>query len=163
MTLSAPWLRFDFAPGPAGPGMLPLVLAEPVQVLEAWTPAEVLPALRAVQAEADAGRWAAGFVAYEAAPAFDAAMSVRHPGPDPTVPLLCFGVFPAAQPAGGAAEEPSEGEPEPLTGWTSSTARADYDEAIGRIRLAIARGDTYQVNHTLRLHGPWPATDRAGD
>ena len=158
MTVPAPWLRFDFAPGPVG---RPLVFAEPLRVVEAWTLEAVVPALRSVQAEADAGRWAAGFVAYEAAPAFDPAMTVVPRGPDESLPLLWFGVFDGPRPVGD--EPPGTGADQPLPGWTASTSPDEYDRAIAEIRAAIARGDSYQVNHTLRLTGPWPATDRPGD
>jgi para-aminobenzoate synthetase/4-amino-4-deoxychorismate lyase len=35
--------------------------------------------------------------------------------------------------------------------WQPSIDRARYDDAVARIREHIAAGDTYQVNHTLRL------------
>ena len=35
--------------------------------------------------------------------------------------------------------------------WTPATGRDRYDRALARIREHIASGDTYQVNHTLRL------------
>ena len=39
----------------------------------------------------------------------------------------------------------------PAGAWRPSVERAAYDAAIARIREHIAAGDTYQVNHTLRL------------
>lgn len=162
MTVPGPWLRLDFAP----PGFTaPLVFRDPEEVVSAWSVEEVGPALAAVQVATDAGLWAAGFVAYEAAPAFDPAMAVR-PSPG-GLPLVWFGLF--------AAPEPTSDDPDwnvaaeagtgvgPLPAWSPSTSRARYDAAIAEIRAAIARGDTYQVNHTLRLRGPWPARTRAED
>ncbi|HEU0257560.1 MAG TPA: hypothetical protein VFQ96_06955, partial [Microbacteriaceae bacterium] len=44
------------------------------EVVAAYETAEVLPALARVDAASRAGRWAYGFVAYDAAPAFDGAL-----------------------------------------------------------------------------------------
>ena len=69
---------------------------------------EIMPALRHIQARVAAGRYAAGCIAYEAAAAFDPALTVR--APDPGLPLLWFGLYrrreavpPAAPPAAGPA------------------------------------------------------------
>jgi len=72
-------------------GWGPLAFGRPRAVVEARAADDVLPALRRVEAEALAGRWAVGYVAYEAAPALDAALRVR-PG---TGPLLWFGIHDA--------------------------------------------------------------------
>ena len=48
--------------------------------------------------------------------------------------------------------EPQDGAPRDRTdAWRPSVDRDSYDAAIARIREHIAAGDTYQVNHTLRL------------
>ena len=66
------------------------VFADPLEIVVAHTLDEVRPALQRIDAARLAGQYAAGFVSYEAAPAFDAACRTRHPGP---LPLLCFGIF----------------------------------------------------------------------
>ena len=56
----------------------------------------VLDAVRDVEKAVAGGMWAAGFVAYEAAPAFDDALSVRRrpiDGPFSGLPLVWFGLF----------------------------------------------------------------------
>ena len=53
----------------------------PREVIVAHTMGEVRPALERVARNAAEGRWAAGYVAYDAAPAFDAALRVAGRAP----------------------------------------------------------------------------------
>jgi len=131
-----PFLRFDFP--------RPLCFGKPIRVIEARSLAEVRPALRDVQAAADAGCYAAGYVAYEAAPAFDPALQVAE-SPS-SLPLLWFGVF--SEP--WEQEEQTSGEYR-LSEWEADSDIGRYGEAIDDIRAAIADGEVYQVNHTFRL------------
>ena len=48
-----------------------------VRTIEAHTIDEVVPALQEVEQAAHDGLWSAGYIAYEAAPAFDDALQVR--------------------------------------------------------------------------------------
>ena len=48
-------------------GWGPLAFGPPREVIEARTLADVVPAIRAAEAAARAGRWVVGYVAYEAA------------------------------------------------------------------------------------------------
>jgi para-aminobenzoate synthetase/4-amino-4-deoxychorismate lyase len=142
VTVGAGTVLLDF-PGPQGA----LAFAAPRRVISARSLAEVGPALAAVEEEAAAGGWAAGYVAYEAGPAFDPALHARPPGPGP---LVWFGVY----------DRPQRGRPAPrgeatLGPLAPDEGAADYAAAIARIREAIARGDVYQVNHTFRLRGPF--------
>jgi para-aminobenzoate synthetase/4-amino-4-deoxychorismate lyase len=128
-------------------------LVEPAGVLEATSPTEVPGVLEAAEAAAARGLWVAGFVAYEAAPGLDRALRVRPRdgvGPDAAVPLAWFGMFEGRQET-VLPDPPEETEPA-AAAWTPSVDRGAYDAAIARIREHIAAGDTYQVNHTLRLH-----------
>ena len=125
---------------------------EPVAVLEARRPEEVPGVLDAAEAAARRGLWAAGFVAYEAAPGVNPDLEVRsRSGGEPfgELPLAWFGLFDRREDA-RALEPPAEA---PAAGgaWQPSVSREAYDEAIGQIRERIAAGDTYQVNHTIRL------------
>jgi para-aminobenzoate synthetase/4-amino-4-deoxychorismate lyase len=126
-----------------------LHFSNPVRVIAAETVEDVLPALRRVVAGVETeGLHAAGFIAYEAAPGFDRALTVRGPAP---LPLLCFGLYRAPQvwehlPAGGAYA---------LGEWRPSQQIDGYRQAIDQIKQAIARGDTYQVNYTIALHSTW--------
>ncbi len=125
-------------------GWGPLAFGAPRAVIEARALDDVVPALRAAEGAARAGRWVVGFVAYEAAPAFDPALRVR-PGPGP---LAWFGVHDAplpAPPPGSADGRIVDAAPE--------LDAADHAAAVEAIREAVAAGAVYQVNFTFRLRG----------
>jgi para-aminobenzoate synthetase/4-amino-4-deoxychorismate lyase len=127
-------------------------LLEPVGTLEATRVDEVRPVIVAAEAAAARGLWVAGFVAYEAAPGLDPALVVRarEPGgPFAGLPLAWFGMFAGRQET--SLPVPADETPADDTAWRPSVDRATYDRAIARIHEHIAAGDTYQVNHTLRL------------
>ncbi len=128
MTSGRRWLRFE----------------QPVDTITAWRLSEVSAAVERATAEAAQGRWVVGFVSYDAGPAFDEALESLR---DPTVPLVAFGVFDDAHPSRGPA-----GGHYDLGEWDRSRSRAEYLEDLAHIRDLIASGDTYQVNHTFRLH-----------
>ena len=123
---------------------LPLAFGEPDELIIARTPAEVGPAMEAVVRAASNGHYAAGFVSYEAAPAFDPALCV-HPATD--MPLLWFGIYraPSPPPSAGLAMYN-------ISDWRADTSREQYAAAVDEIREAIRNGDIYQANYTLRLH-----------
>ncbi|MFO7534134.1 MAG: aminodeoxychorismate synthase component I [Kiritimatiellia bacterium] len=130
-----------------------LQFEKPLAVLEARSLAEVLPLLRQVEEQtARRGRWAAGFIAYEAAPAFDPAFLTRPP--DPALPLLWFAIYeePVAIPRSALAARPA---PPAAVAWRPTVEQAAHARAIRRIRDHIRAGDTYQVNYTLRLRAPF--------
>jgi para-aminobenzoate synthetase/4-amino-4-deoxychorismate lyase len=89
-------------------------------------------------------------VAYEAAPAFDAALATR--APDPRLPLAWFAVYARRDEVEPASASDAEFE---LGDWEMATPEADYLERVGAIRELIAAGDTYQVNYTVRLRAPF--------
>jgi para-aminobenzoate synthetase/4-amino-4-deoxychorismate lyase len=119
---------------------------EPVEVLTAWRLEDVLPALRAVEAAVAGGRHAAGFLAYEAGPAFDPALACRPPAAG--LPLLAFGIYRGAAPCAAPPVPPG---PAPGYGWQATVTEAEYHAVVERIRGHIRAGDTYQVNYTFRL------------
>src|SRR5687768_14037833 len=111
---------------------------------------DVLDVLRETERAASAGLHAVGFVAYEAAPAFDPALTVRDPAGD--LPLAWFALF----------EERTEREPESeaiggfeLGDWSPDIPEQAYRAGFQRIRDLLAAGDTYQVNYTFRLRAPF--------
>ena len=116
---------------------------------------EVASCLRKIeQRVAEEGLFAAGFVAYEAAPAFDAALAT-HLGHD--FPLLWFGLY-------RHCSEVTLSEPEgkmPELAWEPTINQAEYQRCLERIHGFIRAGDTYQVNFSYRLSAPhagraWP-------
>ncbi len=123
----------------------------PVEALEAERPDAVPPLLERLDAAARDGLWAAGFLTYEAAPAFDPAFVTRPPGP---LPAAWFGLFERPE----TVSAPVGGGGYAVSGWQPSIERDRYGDAIARIHARIAAGDTYQINYTFRL-----GADFAGD
>ncbi len=116
------------------------------QVVEAHRIDQVIPALELVEGQVASGKWAAGFVAYEAAPAFDEALTVRRqPGGEPGLPLIWFALYDDRVDPGPVPT----GEYE-LTPWEPAEDRAAYGRSMARIRSHIEAGDTYQVNYTYQ-------------
>jgi len=189
----------------------------PCEIVETCRHDEVMDCLRRVEQQVESqGLHAAGFVSYEAAPAFDRALSVREA---PRFPLLWFGLFPAMEtialpssitpaekyvrlssltkqrlsagfadncgagvpPAQDVVVEPGRrdarttnlaespkqpsqaGKPDVRaldSPWRPSVTVDEYTAVIGRLRDAIAAGETYQVNYTFRMkqaanRDPW--------
>lgn len=123
------------------------VLDDPVDELIAWTIDDVIPTLERVQDASRAGRWVAGYVAYEAAGAFDEAL-VTHKGRGR--PLVWFGVFGTRR--GTVFPERSRpSDSYSVSGWTPSVSRPEYRKRFDTIRSHIRNGDTYQVNLTFPL------------
>lgn len=121
----------------------------PLQVLVARRAEEVLPVLQQLDAALDhPGCYAAGWVAYEAAPAFDPALLVR---PAPAFPLAWFGLYREPQVIPALPAVPADRPGAHFSTWTASISPAAYTAAIDRIKDHIARGETYQVNFTYRL------------
>ena len=121
-----------------------LVFGEPRRAIAAESIEEVLPAIRTAEREAANGRWAVGFVAYEAAPAFDPALRVR-PGRGP---LAWFGVHDAPLVRAGSGQ--AGGRVVALEPDLDADAHA---RAVAAIREGIGTGAFYQVNLTFRIHG----------
>lgn len=93
------------------------------------------------------GLHAAGFLAYEAGRAFDAAMPAASSAP---FPLAWFGLFDPPMPAALDAADFA-----PSLAWTSELDGNTHAAALGRIRNHLSAGETYQVNFTHRLRAPF--------
>ena len=119
---------------------------QPQQTLVAHTPDQVKPLLDAVEALSQQGCWCVGYVRYEAAPAFDAALKVHAADG----PLAWFGVYAQALPW---PVNEAIADAATRVDWQSSLARADFEVAMNHIHQAIAAGDLYQLNYTAPLHG----------
>lgn len=127
----------------------------PIAILTTTQPTEVLPLLAQVEQQVEQqGYYAAGFISYEAAPAFDPCLVVQ---PCPDFPLVWFGLYQAPE----VVTLPPISDPHRSLDWQPSISRSQYQAAIARIKQAIAQGLTYQVNFSLRLQAdfpedPWP-------
>jgi len=123
---------------------------EPLGVLSATRICDVLPLMAEVRRQTLAGRVAVGWIAYEASPAFDAAFTVRTPGP---VPMAWFALFAGGEDAAAPEVAPAAAPFTPA--WRGGPSPELYRRAVASIHEHIAAGDTYQVNYTYRLRAPW--------
>ena len=143
-------IRIDFRS--AGTAWSGLRFDAPRTVLEARELADVRPVLRAAERASRHGAWVVGFVAYEAAPAFEPAMGAHPSG---ALPLAWFGVFDAPLPAKHQTHRTTSVGPAEAPPWRAGAAEARHAAGVATIREAIAAGDVYQVNHTFPLTAPF--------
>ena len=130
--------------------------SRPHRVLVAHTLDQVCDVIAQADQAARDEHWVAGFVAYDAASAFDAALQVNAPGT--SLPLAVFAIY--------GAEEASVADAGPSNRfgcgpWALGTSRASIDAIIGKIRTAISDGDYYQVNYTTQLEAPYTGDVKA--
>lgn len=138
-----------------------LRFSEPVEVIRALDAGEVRECLEAVSSAVERQRLhAAGFIAYEAAPAFDAAMPGRSTG---DLPLLWFGLYRVAEEVRPETVFPPAWDHAnaPTLRWQPGIGREAYDASVHAIKDAIASGDTYQVNFTFPLHARFDGDPQA--
>lgn len=107
---------------------------------------DVVPLLEELEARVEREQlYAAGFISYEAAPAFDPTLPART---DAEFPLIWFGLFSSVQvcPAPVPVEQVAA-----ALDWCPESSSSAYDAALRNIRAAIQSGETYQVNYTYRM------------
>jgi para-aminobenzoate synthetase/4-amino-4-deoxychorismate lyase len=119
-----------------------------VEVIEASTLEQVLPALHRVESAVESGLHAAGFISYEAAPGLNSDLIALPPG---EFPLLRFGIFEKRLTLSSTPPD----DPLPTAyyrtcDWRTSLSPDEYAAAVERVREYIAAGETYQVNLTMR-------------
>ena len=117
---------------------------KPVQVLVAHSLDEVRGVVEAAHAAALAGNWCVGYLAFESAPAFDAAFTVQS---QTAQSLAWFAVYDQVLPW------PEPPAADVRVDWSEPLERAHFDAALERIHSAIGAGDLYQVNYTAQMHG----------
>src|SRR5688500_18738127 len=130
------------------PGTSRRVFRHPAAVLKADSAADVPGILSEIEIAAGRGLYAAGYVSYEAAPAFDRALCVCSGA---RMPLAWFGLY-----DGFTEESSTSARPAAVLDW-SVPDRAGFVQSVARIREEIAAGHTYQVNLTARLTAQFEA------
>jgi para-aminobenzoate synthetase/4-amino-4-deoxychorismate lyase len=130
-----------------------LFFSDPQQIIIATKLEDVLPALKEIERLIESKSWhAAGFLSYESAPAFDAALPLRSQ-PTNGFPYLWFGLY--CQPRSVSLPKPQH--PKATLDWQPTVDRKSYNSAIEQIKDYIATGRTYQVNYTMRLQADFHA------
>ena len=114
-------------------------------VVRADDPADLGPALAALEDARAQGRYVAGYFAYELGYALEPRLAALMP-PKRDCPLLWFGVFDGAD-AVGAPVADGRAYAGPLR---HEWAREDYRPRFDRTHRYIADGDIYQANLSLR-------------
>jgi para-aminobenzoate synthetase / 4-amino-4-deoxychorismate lyase len=147
-----------------------LHFTDPYRIISAEILDDVLPALHEIERLSQAKHWyAAGFLSYEAAPAFDSAFqthdsstglnehsTLRSHCPEVVsgarnFPYLWFGLYPTPC----IVTLLKSKQPREILSWHPTVCRESYNSAIAEIKEYIAEGRTYQVNYTMRLQTPF--------
>lgn len=148
--IPVPFLLFDFRDEQDEPSRL--IFRNPIQVISAHQLAEIYPALAEVERAVSQGYYAAGYLSYEAAPAFEQAFTVS---PNHSLPLLWFGIFSNPEIMLNCQFD----DKYTVSEWQSTIQPAEYHQNIQKIKRAISAGDTYQVNYTMRLRSRFEGDD----
>ena len=122
-----------------------LKFSDPVKILTAHCPEDVIPLLEELDRLTGSGFSAAGFMCYEAARGIDRVYRVHdleH------MPCAWFGFYEEYERLGFL---PATEETFSANGWKASVTEEEFHRAAEKIRRHISSGDTYQVNYTIRL------------
>lgn len=131
-----------------------LLFNQPIEVLTTEQIDQVVNVLKEAEAWLARGKYIAGFLSYEAAPAFEPRYHVKQKS---VLPLAWFAVF----------DEPQELKSFPVnkgynvSEWKLTSDYQTYHTGIDAIKAGIKRGDTYQVNYTTRLEATFKGDDFA--
>ena len=121
-----------------------LYFSNPHQIVRAERLEDVRPALREVEQLITTNSWyAAGFLSYEAAPAFDPALQTyaslaQHSTRDSEFPYLWFGLYSKPR----MVELPTPEQARVMLNWQPAIDRETYNSAIARIKDHIVKGRT---------------------
>lgn len=122
-----------------------LQFKRPVRVVVTTSVDQVVEMMQRVElAVEEEGLYAAGYVGYQAACAFDSRLVTQQGG---ELPLMWFGLYETAT----VIDLPISGQQDTALDWQPSQSRIDYFRSIEKIKKQIASGDSYQVNYTYPL------------
>ncbi|WP_394219287.1 aminodeoxychorismate synthase component I [Halobacillus trueperi] len=147
---TSPFLQFEFTNAQGDPD--PKVFQHPVEILTTDDVNEVKAVFKRVEERLEEGYYVAGYVSYEAAPAFDQALHVH---PHPEWPLVWLGVFDGCE----TGQQQADSAPFQVSNWELRGDYASYQKGIEEVKAGIERGDTYQVNFTTRLEASFTGDD----
>jgi para-aminobenzoate synthetase/4-amino-4-deoxychorismate lyase len=123
-----------------------LLFSKPTKVLVAYQLNEIEALVKQVEIETQGkGLCAAGFLSYEAAPAFDTHLPSKTPD---IVPLAWFGIYDNFEVIPFPALDDA---PKPHLDWELRLAEGEYPTALAKVKDYIREGDTYQVNYSFRM------------
>ncbi|MCT1904319.1 aminodeoxychorismate synthase component I [Oceanobacillus sojae] len=126
------------------------IFEKPAEILIANTHAEVSNVFEQMEIYQQRGYYLAGYISYEAAAAFDQNLTTHRKG---SLPLIMMGAFKRME---LESVHPAANRAYPSVNWQMTTEKQQYQQDIGSIKAAIAEGDTYQVNYTVRMKADRP-------
>ena len=132
-----------------------LVFTEPERLVLARDRASFFAGLEALEAARKAGKWIAGFMAYEAGYLFEEKLApLVTPGRE--TPLMAFGIFNAPSTGHPLATPRQRTENEPFLSSPSAEWNFPaYKERFDRLHWHLRQGDCYQANLTMPIRGRW--------
>ncbi|MBB3317189.1 para-aminobenzoate synthetase component 1 [Rhizobium sp. BK181] len=139
-----------------------MLFSDPSEIIIARTRAEFLAGLAHMEEAKAAGKWLAGYMAYEAGYIFEEKLEAFLPEGRET-PLLAFGIFDAPEtdthPLCQPKQRTENGEflSDPKAGWDFAT----YKERFDRLHWHLRQGDCYQANLTMPITTRWDGDPRA--
>lgn len=137
------------------------VFADPERVVSARTKAEFHRGLAELERAHAAGKWIAGFMAYEAGHLFEEKLS-RFAEEGRETPLMSFGIFDAPSDDHPLAEPQRRIENEPfLTDPRAAWDFPTYRQRFERLHQHLRQGDCYQANLTMPIRARWSGDPRA--
>lgn len=127
-----------------GPEGRPAMFDAPRDLVVAWQPDEVAPALARLDAARASGLWVAGYLSYEAGYALEPRLAPLMPQ-DRAHPLLAFGLY---EGPGAAVTPTGDAHLSPLRPLVRRDA---YGAAFDKVAAYIRAGDCYQINLTFPM------------
>lgn len=129
---------------------------KPLEWLNAYCDEEIIPLLQELEKRVEEQHlYAAGYLLYEAASAFDPALSTHCP--EEGQPLVSFALFDRFEQGPLDAFIPHAASSVAFASssstWNPVILKADYNQAIDQIHRYLKQGDSYQVNYTMPLKG----------
>lgn len=129
-----------------------VLFAAPSSIIRADTPDTFEAAWEAMQRAHEAGKWLAGYLAYEAGYLLEPKLKELLPE-GRKAPLLCFGVFdgPSDEALHSRSDDNITYLREPVAQWSFE----DYEPKFARLHQHLREGDCYQGNLTFPVHAEW--------
>ncbi|MCT2535966.1 aminodeoxychorismate synthase component I [Aquibacillus koreensis] len=148
--MEQPYLLFEFMNSTGV--KTPYLFTKPVQIFEVHQLVDVEVVFSNIEQALQDGYYVAGFVSYEAAPAFDRHYDTHPKG---NLPLVWFGIFEKPH----KFNEVDQERDYKVSDWKLTSNFEDYQQGIQKIKDAIEVGNTYQVNYTARLEATFQGDD----
>ncbi len=128
-----------------------MLFSNPVRVIDAQHPAQVLDALSAIEDALAEGLYVAGYVAYEAGFALEPSLADLSNTLPNGEPLLWFGCYRRRQISEETVPGYAASSKTPLMSPRFLLPFEEYARKVEKIRRLIAAGETYQANLTTEV------------